>query len=232
MGRKTRIRFVATLFLLVVFLLPAVGETTDENLRALVIRNGEERPILRIGLADAHRVNVTCRGAFRIVDVRTGKPVWKSSYDEEIRLVAEGGPREGAASIYRIQVGAYGDRDSAETEKSRLERLVGTTGVVHHDPDRGNWRVRLGSADDRQGLSPLMDRLREAGIQGLWIAEEPAEAVTDVRIRLVDESFDSRTTKATRLAVLPLVGQEVGEGEDDTTSSGVLAAEIERLLQQ
>ena len=203
MGRTTRVRFVATLFLLVVFFLPAVGETTDEKLRALVIRNGEERPILRIGLADAHRVSVTCRGAFRIVDARTGKPIWKASYDEEIRLVAEGGPREGAASIYRIQVGAYGDRESAETEKSRLERLVGTTGVVHHDPDRGNWRVRLGRADDRQGLSPLMDRLREAGIQGLWIAEEPAEAVTDVRIRLVDESFDSRTTKATRLAVLP-----------------------------
>ena len=203
MGRRKRTRLVGTFLLLAVVTLPALGDGADDRLRTLAIRNGQEEPILRIGLADAHGVAVTSRGAFRIVDARTGKPVWKASYDEEVRLVAEGGPREGAASIFRIQVGAFGDRDAAKAEKSRLERLVGTKGVVHHDPDRGNWRVRLGRADDRQGLAPLMDRLREAGIQGLWIAEEPAEAVTDVRMRLVDESFDSRTTKASRLAVVP-----------------------------
>jgi len=201
-GRTPRAACLGVLSLLAFVALPAVSEKTDERLHTLSTRAGQEEPILRIGLTDSHRVTVTSRGAFRILDARTGKPAWKASYEEEVQLVAEGGPREGAASIFRIQVGAYGDRDAAETEKSRLERLVGASGVVHHDPDRGNWRVRLGRADDRQGLAPLMDRLREAGIQGLWIAEEPAEAVTGVRLRLVDESFDSRTTKAARLVVV------------------------------
>lgn len=203
MRRTNRVQRLGFLWLLAVVALPALGEGTDERLRTLSTRTGQEEPILRIGLADAHRVSVTSRGAFRILDARTGKPVWKASFDEEVRLVAEGGPREGAASIYRIQVGAYGNPDAAEKEKSRLERLVGAGGIVHHDPDRGNWRVRIGRADDRQGLAPLMDRLREAGIQGLWIAEEPAETVTDVRVRLVDQSFDSKTTKAERLVAVP-----------------------------
>jgi stage II sporulation protein D len=106
-------------------------------------------------------------------------------------------------AVYRVQIGAFRDRSAAEQEAERLSRLTGAPGVVHHDPDRGNWRVRLGRADDRLALGPLLDRLRQAGLQGLWIAEEPAEAAGDATLRLVDDSYDSFPTGLTRIAVVP-----------------------------
>jgi stage II sporulation protein D len=201
----------------------AAADDIDERLRGLARASGQKDPVLRIGLADAHSIAITSAGSFRIVDPDTGEPVWKATYREKVHLVAEGGPREGAPSIYRIQVGAFGKMAAAEREKVRLERLVGASGVVHRDPDRGTWRVRIGQADDRMGLGPLMDRLREAGLKGLWIAEEPAERVQDVRLRLVDESFESRTTPLSRLAVLPS-GRPISV--DGTTYRGVIELRV------
>jgi len=200
---RDRVSYCGGLLLLVCFWLQVSADPIDERFRDLALEAGQTEPVLRIGLSDGHSVTISSAGPFRIVDPRTGKPIWKSNFTEQVTLVAEGGPREGTPSIYRVQVGAFSDSAAAEAEKNRLERLVGADGVVHHDPDRGNWRVRIGQADDRLGLGPLMDRLRDAGLQGLWIAEEPAHRVEDVRVRLVDESFESRTTTATRLAVLP-----------------------------
>jgi stage II sporulation protein D len=175
----------------------------ETGLRSLAAGADQKEPMLRIGLAQAHRVPVAGDGPFRIVDPATGNDVWKAEFRQEVQVVAEGGPTEGVPSIFRVQVAAFRDGDAAGRELERLSTLTGTEGVVHHDPDRGNWRVRLGQAEDRMALGPLMDRLRREGLQGMWIAEEPASDAGDVKLRIVDASYDSHPTGLTRLAVVP-----------------------------
>jgi stage II sporulation protein D len=184
-------------------------EDAGARWRSLAGQAGQKQPILRIGLSHAHRVSVSGSRSFRILDPETGKSLWQPEFNGEIQVVADGGPLEGVPAVYRVQVGAFHDRSAAEQEVERLSRLTGVSGVVHHDPDRGNWRVRLGRADDRLALGPLLDELRQAGLQGLWIAEEPAEVAGNVTLRLVDDSYDSFPTGLTRLAVVPTGGGRV-----------------------
>jgi len=209
--RKARVSVSLLLGLLIWAAHPAVraDETSDERLRSLAAKADQKQPILRIGLKHEHRVTVTASPGFRIVDPATGKSLWRDGFRGEIQIVAQGGPRDGVRSVYRIQVGAFRDEASAERELERLVGLSGSSGVVHHDPDRGNWRVRLGLADDRLALGPLMDKLRAAGMQGMWIAEEPAESAGQVTLRLVDESYESFATELTRIAVVSLSGGRV-----------------------
>jgi stage II sporulation protein D len=195
--------------LLVVALLavaaPGAGGGIDasrERMLALAAEAGQREGIILIGLDHAHRITIGSGKAFRVLDPATGKPVWKPEFSGTLQVVAEGGPKQGVPSIFRVQVGAFQDRDAAEKEARRLSEQTGAPGVVHHDPDRGNWRVRLGRADDRMALGGLLDELRLSGIQGLWIAEEPAIAASGITLRLVDDSYDSFPTGLTRLAVV------------------------------
>jgi len=186
-----------------------LADEIDERLLALAAPSGPQERIMRIGLAPAHGVAVRGSGKYRIVNPATGETLWKEKLDGEIKVVAQGGPKDGVRSVYRVQVGAFKTAESAEAERQRLEALVGTKGVVRHDPDRGNWRVRIGQGDNRLSLGPVMDRLRQEGIQGLWIAEEPAQAVGDIALRLVDDSYDSFATGLDRIAVVPTKGGRV-----------------------
>jgi stage II sporulation protein D len=164
---------------------------------------------MRIGLKDDHRVGISSRGPFRVIDSSSGETVWRAVFEDELQVVAEGGPKGDVPKIYRVQVGAFAEREAAEAELQRLEQTTGTAGVVRHDPDRGNWRVRLGRAEARLSLNPLMERLRQAGLRDLWIAEEPAEELTGVRLRLVDASFDNFLAEPVRLAVVPVSEQHI-----------------------
>ena len=189
---------------------PGVGaDDVDERLRALASSLGQKEAILRIGLVPAHEVTVRSSRAYRVVNPLTGEALWKEAFDGELRVVAHGGPADGVDPVYRIQVGAFKTAEAADAERLRLERLVGSTGVVRADPDRGNWRVRIGRADDRLSLGPLMDRLRQEGVQGLWIAEEAAEAIGDISLRLVDISYDSFPTGLDRVALVPTKGGRI-----------------------
>lgn len=179
------------------------GVDTDENLRKLAAAAGQGRPVMRIGLATGPHVRVSSRAAYRILDPRDGSAIWRPGFDDEVNFVAEGGPSGEIASVYRVQTGAFGTREAAEAELQRLSRGVGVPGVVRHNPDRGNWRVRIGAAAKRLDLNPLMARLRDLGLGDLWIAEEPAQEVSGVELRLVDSSFDSYASGTTRLVVVP-----------------------------
>jgi stage II sporulation protein D len=187
----------------------AADADDDSRLRMLAAEAGQEQSILRIGLAHAHRVSVSARPGLRIVDPESGESIWRPEFREAIQVVAEGGPRGAVRSVYRIQVGAFRDSSAAERELERLSELTGAPGIVHHDADRGNWRVRIGQAEDRLALGPLMDDLRQAGVQGLWIAEEPAELAGDVTLRIVDDSYESHATGLRRVVVVPSPGGRV-----------------------
>jgi len=181
----------------------AVDDPISRRLLTLAGQAGQEQPILRIGLAQGHALAVSAKRPYRLLDAATGLPVWKAEFAEPLQVVAEGGPREGLPSVYRVQVGAYGERAAAEAELERLARSTGSPGIVHYDADRGNWQVRIGRAGDRLDLNPLMERLREAGASGMWIAEEPAAAAGDVALRLVDGSYNSFPSGLARLIVAP-----------------------------
>jgi stage II sporulation protein D len=188
--------------LFAVLFLPAAASQEPELAR-LAVTAGQGEPLLRIGLAPGHRVELSCSAPYRIVDPSSGAAVWKPSFQGTVQVIAEGGPESAPATVYRVQVGAFGSREAAERERRRLEAAFGAPGVVRHDPDRGNWRVRLGQAEDRFQLNGLLERLRGAGLTDLWISEEAGEDLSEVALRLVDRNFDSFLVEASRLAVLP-----------------------------
>lgn len=181
----------------------AAPNDADARIRRWAHDAGQRTPLYRVGLSDAAAIEVTSAKPFRILDPVTGEPVWKPVFQGRLRAVADGAPAGGVARVYRVQVGAYGDAAAAQLELDRLARRFDTVGVVHHDPDRGNWRVRIGQAADRLALNPLLDRLREAGVQDFWIAEEAAAAAEGVRLRLVDDAYESHLTASARLVLVP-----------------------------
>lgn len=195
--------------------LPCVAQSPDDGFRSLARAAGQGKPLLRIGLDSAHRLEIDSRRPFRVVDPATGKPVWKDEFSGELTVVADGGPEEAVGSVFRVQVGAFSTREAAETERERLSRTAGVPGVVRHHPDRGTWRVRLGEAPNRDALASLMNRLRAQNLQGLWIVEEPARPAEDVRLRLVDGSYNSHLTDSSRLAIVP-AGRGLLRVEEET----------------
>ncbi len=201
---------------------PSAGE--DAKLVELSRRAGQGRPLMRIGLEPAHAVEISGTGPFRVVDASTGGEVWKPKFDETLRVVADGGPRDEVGGIFRVQTGAFGSERLAEEQRARLEQALGVAAVVRHDPDRGNWRVRVGESGRRLELNPLVERLRAMGIDDVWIVEEPAEEISDVFLRLVDDSYESHLTKLTRLAVVPSEGRRIKIGE--TTYRGVVELRV------
>lgn len=186
--------------------LPSWAAEEAEPLERLAATAGQKAPVLRIGLDAAPTIAVACGKPFRIVDPTDMMGVWKPRFEGTIRVVAEGGPGEQLGSVYRVQVGAYGSREAAEAKRVELEAKLGVPGVIRHDVDRGNWRVRLGRAEDRLALNQVIDKLRELGLGDFWIAEEPAEELSGVTLRLVDAGYDSALTGLTRLAVVPEQG--------------------------
>ena len=175
----------------------------DEALAQMAEQAGEGQPLVRIGLEDAESLEIEATGPYRIVDPETGKDIWQASYSAPIQVVADGAPAGGVKRIYRIQVGAFGTAAAAESERDRLRATTGAAAVVRHDPDRGNWRVRLGESDSRTGLNALLEQLRGLGLQELWIAEEAGTAIEGVDLRLVDARWQSHPTGKARLAVVP-----------------------------
>ena len=182
---------------------PLCRADVDEALSRMAKRAGQGEPLVRIGLEDGESLEIDASGPYRILDPESGRDVWQASYEEPIQVVADGAPAGGVGRIYRIQVGAFASAEAAERERDRMRTATGAAGVVRHDPDRGNWRVRLGESDSRSGLNGLLERLRAMGLRQLWIVEEAAVEVAGVDLRLVDSRWQSRSTGKTRLTVVP-----------------------------
>lgn len=186
-----------------------LASDADRVIADLARAAGQREPQMRIGLEPGNAVELSSSKSFRIVDPETGKAVWKPKFQETLRVVADGGPRGKVGSVFRVQVGAYGNEAAAERERERLGREFGVPAVLRHDVDRKMWRVRLGRQTDRVALNPLMERLRKSGMADLWIAEEPAAEVSGVRLRLVDVSYESSATGVSRLVAVPASGGRI-----------------------
>ncbi len=184
----------------------ARASAVDDAVRKAATEVNPPGMIFRVGLSVGHRLMLTSDRPYRLVEPQNGQPVWRGTFSGEIALLAQGGPTEDPASVYRIQVGAYPSAESAEEERARLAKSLGVPVVVHFVPDRGSWRVRVGEAKTRAALSSLLATLRDAGKKGLWIAEETAPGPAGVAIRLVDAAWDTSATSKTRLLALPAPG--------------------------
>lgn len=187
----------------------AVAGPTEEALRRLALHSGVQGPLVRIGLEDGHRLGLGGSKPLRVIDLENGQAVWRERFEGELYVVAEGGPREGVPSVFRVQTGAFSNAEAARAELRKIEQRFQVSGVVHHDPNRNNWRVRVGAGETRDSVQPLVERLRAAGLDQLWIAEEPKQEISDVSLRLVDASFDSFPSGRARLAVVPTAGGHV-----------------------
>ncbi|MDX1390099.1 MAG: SpoIID/LytB domain-containing protein, partial [Acidobacteriota bacterium] len=193
----------AALMTAVVALAAGMSSANDAGFERLARQAGQGEPLFRVGLDSAHRVLIDSTGRYRVVDPTTAKPVWKPEFSGELAVVADGGPTGAVESVFRIQAGAFGTQAAAEKERDRLVKTYGVPAVVRYNPDRGSWRVRVGEKPDRDALEALLSSLRDDGLEGLWIVEEPAEASSGIRLRLVDASYESYLTDLDRLAIVP-----------------------------
>jgi stage II sporulation protein D len=178
----------------------------DDAVAAAAAAANPSGTLYRVGLDVGHRLMLSSDRPYRLVDPSSGQAIWKDAYSGEIALLAQGGPEEAPPSVFRIQVGAFATADAAEAERASLEKTWGTPAVVRFVEDRGSWRVRVGEAKTRAGLAPLLARLRDAGLKGLWIAEETGEGPKGVTIRLIDAAWDTQLTTSRRLIALPAPG--------------------------
>ncbi len=185
---------------------PPGGSGADARLRSLAAEAGQGTPLLRIGLDAGHVLRIESDRPYRILDPATGASPWKPTYAGETAVVAEGGAEGDVPRVFRVQVGSFGTAEAAEAERRRVEKEFGEAAVVHHDPDRDSWRVRVGKASDRASLAPLVSRLRASGVASVWIADEPGEAKGNASLRLVDASYDTRATGLERLVAVAAPG--------------------------
>jgi stage II sporulation protein D len=199
----------ATIILLISASLSAAPAISASTVESLALAAGQQQPLMRVGLEAGEKIEISAGKPFRVIDPESSAEVWKPRFEGSLQVVSEGGPRGALSSIYRVQVGAFNNRPSAERRLAELEAELGVEGVIVHDPDRGNWRVRLGRAEERLALNPLIERLRRTGLSNFWIAEEPAQELSDVTLRLVDEAYDSDPTGLRRLVVLPGRGDRI-----------------------
>lgn len=190
----------------------ARADAATEAIRALATAASPPGKLIRIGLEPARRVTVRSAKPYRILDPATGAGVGAERFTGEVVAVADGAPEEDAGSLYRVQVAAFETREAAEAEASRLQERFGVPAVVRFVADRGSWRVRLGEAEDRASLAPVLEKLREAGFQGIWIAEEPRREVSGVTLRLVDARWNDTTTGRARLVVVAEPGSTIEIG--------------------
>jgi len=181
---------------------PCLAET-DAFLRNQARSVGEPEPLFRVGLEPQGAYEVSSTAPFRVVDAVTGKDLWRSRYDGVLRLIVHGAPAEGVPRVFRVQVVAFSTAAAAERERERLARELDVEAIVHPDPDRGNFRVRIGRAADRTALQPLVERARSSGFGDAWIVEEPGGQVDGPSIRLVDAVYDSQLSGAVRAAIVP-----------------------------
>ena len=203
-------------------------DIVDRSIERIAVDRGERAPLMRIGLAAGHRVELEARGGFRLIDPHTGA-TWRSGLTGVHQLVASGGPRGDVPRRYRVQVGAYADEAAARQQLEAMRERFGVDGVLHLDPDRGMWRLRLGEARRRGDLNELLGRLRAAGIERPWIADEPLQQSAGVRMRLVDPSFDSTVTEQTRL--LAIAEGRGSVAVDGKRYRGVVELRLSRLGQ-
>lgn len=207
------VRAWLTIALAALLPLAAEADPADDRLRRLAAEARQEPPLMRIGLEPGSSITIASAKPYRLIDPATGSDVWRERFQGQVQVLVEGVDLEGSAPVFRVQAGAYSTEAAANQELARLQAIAGTRGTLHRDVDRGQWRVRLGTAPDRESLAPVLEKLRLAGVEGLWIAEEPAATPAGASLRLVDERYASSATSLTRIALVPALGATTRVGE-------------------
>ncbi len=235
MGRPERqdaLRRVVPLVGLLAVLGEPSGAEPEAFVRRLARAADEPEPLIRVGLEPAAAYEVSSPAPFRVLDPATGQELWRPRFREVLRFVIDGAPAEGVPSVFRVQVAAFSTLEAAQRERARIAQMLGVEVVVHDDPDRGNFRVRIGRSSDRLALQPLIERVRAAGFAEAWVVEEPGAVVEGLTLRLVDAAYESYRSASTRAVVVPADGARLsvdgveyrGVFELRTTPFGTLRA--------
>lgn len=178
-------------------------------------------PVVRVGLTtDARRLTLSSAGGFHLVDVRTGRDLWRRTHRGELHVVLE--PKDGASSTrFRVQVASLKDPEEAEAMRHRIETETGDVTTVTPDPDRHAFRVRVGQAPSREAVQAVEERVRAMGFAETWIVEETTAAGKKVRLRLVDEDYNDLLTDPRTMLALPSAGGKPIEVDGKTYRGAV-----------
>jgi len=163
---------------------------------------GPDGPVVRVGITTDHRrVTISSDGAFRVLDPVTRAPVWKESYREDL-LVTTHGARPSDGRVWRVQAASLGAKEESDALATTLEAETGEEAIVSFNPDRGSWRVRVGSASAKEAILPVLQKLRALGYPDAWAADEPVPA-GPAWLRLVDSDYATIASTVQRALIEP-----------------------------
>lgn len=96
---------------------------------------------------------------------------------------------------FRVQVASLADEAAAQRLGRLAADVLGVPSSVRLSPDTGTYQVRVGHFVSREEAQAAAARLRNSGLAGSWIADEPGEAGAGGRLRLLEtgQEFESVT---------------------------------------
>jgi peptidoglycan hydrolase-like amidase len=168
------------------------------------VLNAPRSPKVRIGLtSDPVKVRVFAADGVVVRDPIRRTPIWKKRFEGGIYLVSDTGGAE-TGLLYRVQIASFAARDQAEAKKTEMQSLLPKEKVlVTYNPDRKNWRVRVGEFRSREDAAGLVQRLNDEGYSELWVTEEGKAVSGRRRIRLVDDRWRNFLTSLDRVLIEP-----------------------------
>ncbi len=92
------------------------------------------------------------------------------------------GGAAGAAGSFQVQAGAFSQEDPAKRLADRLSAALETTGEVAFAPDRGLYRVLLGSFATRADADAFLEKLKAQGQDGFVVPGAPRPAAEPATI--------------------------------------------------
>ena len=205
--------------------LPVLHAAQRDDAASLMDR---EPGVVRIRISgDPVKRRVYAEGGIVVRDPGDRKPIWKRRFIPGVYFVSDSSTGH-ERMIYRVQIGSFESEELAESKKQEIEAAFPNEKVVlAYHPDRGTWRVRVGEARTREGTSPLVQRLTDAGYTELWVTEEDEVVTGKKRLRLVDDRWENYLTSIDRVLIEPVrTGDLLRIGED--SYRGTLEATINR----
>ena len=129
-------------------------------------------------------VRITDRGPFvhgRIIDLsraaaREIDMIGPGTAKVQLTVIEPPPPREVAAALFAVQVGAFSDRANAERLRERLEGRYGPARIVERRSSAAVWRVLVGRLETEEAAEAVAARIRqEEKIEAIVVRGDPGE---------------------------------------------------------
>lgn len=156
-------------------------------------------PSLRIGLlTDALRPSLGADSGVLVFDGSGGRTAGPPSYVQRATFVLVSAAEP--VKRFRVQVASLAEEEAAQRVGRLAADVLGLPASVRLNPETRSYQVRIGRFAAREEAQAAAARLRNGGLAGSWVADEPGDGEARGRLRLVEtgQEFETVTVAAAR----------------------------------